>query len=58
MKEPHSKGRANHPDPESCATADAARKFKISAGRIWQLRKELAESWRRFVGNEPVREAA
>jgi len=34
-------------------TADVARKFKISAGRISQLRRELAESWRKFVGDEP-----
>ena len=34
-------------------TTVAARKFKVSAGRISQLRKELAQSWRRFVGEEP-----
>ena len=34
-------------------TADAAKKFKVSAGRISQLRRELAESWRKFVGDEP-----
>ena len=34
-------------------TADAARKFKVSAGRISQLRRELAQSWGRFVGDEP-----
>jgi len=34
-------------------TADVARKFKISAGRISQLRREFAESWRKFVGDEP-----
>jgi len=34
-------------------TTAAARKFRLSAGRISQLRKELAESWRRFVGDEP-----
>jgi hypothetical protein len=34
-------------------TGDAARKFGTSEGRISQLRRELAESWRRFVGDEP-----
>ncbi len=34
-------------------TTAASKKFKISAGRISQLRKELAENWRRFVGDEP-----
>ena len=33
-------------------TSDAARKFKVSAGRISQVRKELAENWRRFVGDD------
>ena len=31
-------------------TSDAARKFKLSDGRVSQLRGELAESWRAFVG--------
>ncbi len=31
-------------------TQDAAHKFDISQGRISQLRKELAESWRDFTG--------
>jgi hypothetical protein len=39
-------------------TSDAARKFKVSAGRISQLRKELAENWRRFVGDDPGPAAA
>jgi hypothetical protein len=34
-------------------TADAARKFGISQGRISQLRRELAENWKRFIGDEP-----
>jgi len=34
-------------------TTTAAKKFKVSAGRISQLRRELAESWRAFVGDEP-----
>jgi len=34
-------------------TADAAGKFRVSAGRISQLRKGLAENWRKFVGDEP-----
>ena len=36
------------------STGDVARKFKISAGRISQLRRELAESWRKFVGDDPA----
>jgi hypothetical protein len=31
-------------------TSDVARRFKISAGRISQLRRELAESWKKFTG--------
>ncbi len=34
-------------------TADAAKKFRLSAGRISQLRKELAANWRKFIGDEP-----
>jgi hypothetical protein len=34
-------------------TQNVAKRFKVSAGRISQLRKELAESWRQFVGDEP-----
>jgi len=34
-------------------TSHVARKFKVSAGRISQLRRELAQSWRKFVGDEP-----
>jgi hypothetical protein len=34
-------------------TADAARRFKVTPSRIAHLRRELAESWRRFVGDEP-----
>ncbi len=33
-------------------TADAARRFKVTPSRIAHLRRELAESWRRFVGDE------
>jgi hypothetical protein len=33
-------------------TRAAARKFKVSDGRISQLRKELAENWRRFIGDD------
>jgi hypothetical protein len=39
-------------------TTAAASKFKVSAGRISQLRRELAENWRRFVGDEPDSAAA
>jgi DNA-directed RNA polymerase sigma subunit (sigma70/sigma32) len=34
-------------------TRAAARKFRISQGRISQLRRSLAESWRTFIGDEP-----
>jgi hypothetical protein len=39
-------------------TGDVAQRFKVSAGRVSQLRRELAESWRAFVGDEPTPEAA
>ncbi len=32
-------------------THDAADKFKVSEGRISQLRRELAESWQQFIGD-------
>jgi len=35
-------------------TTDAARKFKVSLGRVSQLRAELAASWKEFTGEEPV----
>jgi hypothetical protein len=38
---------------EGDKTSDVAKRFKISAGRISQLRRELAESWHKFVGDEP-----
>jgi hypothetical protein len=39
-------------------TSEAARKFKVSEGRVSQLRRELAESWKQFVGDAPAPEAA
>ena len=39
-------------------TSDAARKFKVSQGRISQVRKELADSWRKFTGDDPTPQAA
>jgi len=39
-------------------TSDTARKFKVSEGRVSQLRRELAESWQQFVGDTPVPKAA
>ena len=39
-------------------TSTAARKFGVSAGRISQLRRELAENWKKFVGDEPGEGAA
>jgi hypothetical protein len=34
-------------------TSDVSKRFDVSAGRISQRRKELAESWQKFVGEEP-----
>ena len=34
-------------------TSDAARKFDVSEGRVSQLRRELAASWREFLGGNP-----
>ena len=34
-------------------TGETARKFGVCEGRVSQVRKELAESWRAFVGEEP-----
>ncbi len=39
-------------------TQDVARKYKISEGRISQLRRELARSWREFVGGDEGNAAA
>ena len=35
-------------------TNAAADKFKVSAGRISQIRKELMQTWRRFQGDVPT----
>ena len=37
---------------------DVAKRFKVSAGRISQLRNELAKSWKTFVGDVPMPEVA
>jgi len=34
-------------------TGDVARRFGLSEGRVSQLRRELAENWKRFVGDRP-----
>jgi hypothetical protein len=34
-------------------TTAASRKFKVSPGRISQIRRELAQSWRTFSGDDP-----
>ncbi len=39
-------------------TKTAARKFRVSQGRISQLRRELAANYRTFVGDEPEATAA
>ena len=39
-------------------TSEASRKFGVSEGRVSQLRRELAENWRRFVGEQPAPAAA
>jgi hypothetical protein len=38
-------------------TGTVSRLFEVSAGRISQIRRELMESWRKFVGEEPMPEA-
>ncbi len=35
-------------------TKDVARKFKISEGRVSQLRRQFQQDWNRFTGDEPV----
>jgi len=35
-------------------TQDTAKRFKVSEGRVSQLRRELAESWQQFVGDDAV----
>ena len=39
-------------------TSEVAKQFDVSDGRISQLRRELAESWCEFVGEEPATVAA
>ena len=39
-------------------TQDVARKFKVSEGRISQLRRELSTSWKQFVGEADGNAAA
>jgi hypothetical protein len=39
-------------------TTDAARKFGVSNGRVSQLRRELAQSWRSFTGDNDGNTAA
>jgi hypothetical protein len=34
-------------------TGEVAKRFKVCAGRISQLRQELARNWRHFVGDDP-----
>jgi hypothetical protein len=43
---------------EGETTSDVASRFKISAGRISQLRKELKAAWDEFTGDEPDENAA
>lgn len=40
------------------STGEAAKKFKVSPGRISQLRRELHDSWRDFVGEMNEAETA
>ena len=35
-------------------TSEVAKRFKVTEGRISQIRRELAESWRTFVGDLPL----
>jgi hypothetical protein len=34
-------------------TSDTAKRFNVSQGRVSQLRRELAENWKLFTGDEP-----
>jgi hypothetical protein len=38
--------------------SEVAKRFKVTEGRISQLRRELAESWRAFVGDQPLSRGA
>ena len=38
-------------------TSDVAQRFDVSAGRVSQLRRELSESWKTFVGDAPATDA-
>ena len=38
-------------------TSQAARKFRVSAGRISQMRRELQESWKTFTGDNEANAA-
>jgi hypothetical protein len=35
-------------------TQDVSQKFRMSPGRVSQLRREFMEDWRRFCGETPV----
>ena len=39
-------------------TSEVAKKFKVSEGHVSQIGRELAQSWRRFVGDGPTKAAA
>ena len=39
-------------------TSAAAKRFRVSQGRISQIRRELLSAWRRFQGEEPAPAAA
>jgi hypothetical protein len=39
-------------------TTDVAKRFEVCAARVSQLRRELAESWREFMGEELMPETA
>jgi hypothetical protein len=39
-------------------TSEVAKQFEVCEGRISQLRRELAASWKKFVGDEPATPAA
>ena len=39
-------------------TSRVARMFQLSEGRVSQVRRELADNWRQFVGGKPAKAAA
>jgi hypothetical protein len=55
----YARGAFAHFNPEARQDLiQEVKRFRVCAGRVSQLRRELAKSWRRFVGDEPDSAAA